>query len=157
VIFEIDPSYEPPRAKPMADGRVRISTGLTRHIAASPDERLTKYINTSLRQDQSIRYNGDVVIVGDVGAGAKVVATGNVIVLGAVRGAVHAGIAGDESATVVSLAFEPSHLRIAGIDYSERRRGPGPRERLWPEIAYLDGGEIAFEPLTERQLSKLTQ
>ena len=168
VIFEIDPSCEPPRARQarqaepepeqansVAGGRMRLSADLLRKQRQNPDERLTKYVRSSLRPGQSARYDGEIVVLGDIKAGAKVVATGSVIVLGKMRGEAHAGASGDASATVISLAFASPHVRIAGIANPNRRWDPD--ASLWPEIAYLDGGKIVFMPLDERQLAPTTQ
>ncbi len=67
----------------------------------------------SLRSGQNVSFDGNVVILGDVNAGAEVVATGHILVMGALRGLVHAGARGDEDATVTALNFAPTQLRIA--------------------------------------------
>jgi len=68
---------------------------------------------SGLRSGQAISHSGSVVILGDVNAGAEVVAAGNVVVFGAIRGFVHAGSLGDESAFVCALSMLPIQLRIA--------------------------------------------
>lgn len=67
----------------------------------------------SLRSGQNIHFDGNVVILGDVNPGAEIVAGGHILVMGALRGLVHAGAAGDESATITALCFEPTQVRIA--------------------------------------------
>lgn len=68
-----------------------------------------------LRSGQVIRYRGNVVILGDVNPGAQVVATGDVIVLGALRGVAHAGADGHRGAVVAALRLCPTQLRIADL------------------------------------------
>jgi septum site-determining protein MinC len=68
----------------------------------------------TLRSGQTVRYAGTVVVFGDVNPGAVVVAEGNVIVWGKLRGVVHAGAAGDARAVVGALELAPSQLRIGG-------------------------------------------
>ena len=51
----------------------------------------TKYIQYSLRSGQVEEYSGSLVIIGDVNAGAEVIAGGNIAILGALRGLAHAG------------------------------------------------------------------
>ena len=67
----------------------------------------------SLRSGQNISFDGNVVILRDVNPGAEIVAGGHILVMGALRGLVHAGAWGDEDATVTALYFAPTQLRIA--------------------------------------------
>jgi septum site-determining protein MinC len=101
----------------------------------------------TLRSGHSIHYSGHVVVLGDVNPGAEVVAAGHVIVWGRLRGTVHAGAAGDESAQVCALDLAPTQLRIAGhIAVSPARRGK-PR----PEAACIRDGQLVAEPWAEER------
>ncbi len=51
----------------------------------------TKFIQCSLRSGQRKEYLGSLVICGDVNAGAEVIAGGNIMIMGALRGLAHAG------------------------------------------------------------------
>ena len=51
----------------------------------------TKFVQHSLRSGQKEEYPGSLVICGDVNAGAEVIAGGNIMILGALRGLAHAG------------------------------------------------------------------
>jgi septum site-determining protein MinC len=56
-----------------------------------------------------------------------------VIIWGRLRGTVHAGYGGDESAVVCALDLAPTQLRIAGyitISPEDRRRKPRPEKAL---------------------------
>jgi septum site-determining protein MinC len=97
----------------------------------------------TLRSGQSIRHMGHVIIVGDVNPGAEVLAGGHVLIWGRLRGTVHAGVTGDESAMVCALDMSPTQLRIAGhITRSpdDRRREPT------PEVAAVRDGQIVAMP-----------
>ncbi|MBC7106160.1 MAG: septum site-determining protein MinC, partial [Firmicutes bacterium] len=74
----------------------------------------TILVRRTLRSGQRLCYNGNVVILGDVNPGAEVVAAGNVIVMGVLRGVVHAGANGNEEAVVLAFRLRPTQLRIAG-------------------------------------------
>lgn len=76
-------------------------------------ESLTAYYHSGLRSGQSIKYNGSVVIMGDVNPGSEIVADGNVVVLGALKGMAHAGASGDSTCFVSALFLQPTQLRIA--------------------------------------------
>jgi septum site-determining protein MinC len=100
-----------------------------------PEERGTEgvLIKRTLRNGRTIHSNGHVVVLGDVNAGAMVIAAGDVIVWGKLRGTVHAGAKGDESAVVCALYLAPTQLRIAGyitISPEDKRRKPKPEKAM---------------------------
>ncbi|MBN1964742.1 MAG: septum site-determining protein MinC, partial [Anaerolineae bacterium] len=71
-------------------------------------------VRRTLRSGRTIRSEGHVVVLGDVNPGAKIIATGDVIVWGRLRGTVHAGALGDEEAIICALDMMPMQLRVAG-------------------------------------------
>ena len=96
-----------------------------------------------LRSGQRVEHNGDVLVLGDVNKDAQVIASGNIIVMGKLRGIAFAGALGDESAVVVSLEMEPQQIRIGrkfAIASDEERKSPG-----YPEIAKVEGDSIVLE------------
>jgi septum site-determining protein MinC len=100
-----------------------------------PEERGTDgvLIRRTLRSGRTVHSDGHVVVVGDVNAGAVIVAGGDVIVWGRLRGVVHAGANGDENAVVCALYLAPTQLRIAGyitISPEDRRRRPKPEKAV---------------------------
>jgi septum site-determining protein MinC len=98
-------------------------------------------VEKTLRSGNSIRHPGHVIILGDINPGAEIIAGGNVMVWGRLRGMVHAGAAGDESAKVYALDLSPTQLRIAGqIAVSPTRRG-----RSKPEVAQIKEGQLVAE------------
>jgi len=60
------------------------------------------FIRETVRNGQRIDYDGDIVVCGDVNFGGELVATGNIAVMGALRGKAHAGAGGDENAVVTA-------------------------------------------------------
>lgn len=124
----------------------RRETGLNaarREIAPLATER-TLLIERTLRSGQCVTYPGHVVIMGDVNPGAEVTAGGSVVVLGTLRGTVHAGAWGDEDAVVVAFRLQPTQLRIAHlISRSPDGGGEEPQE---PEIARIREGLVVIEP-----------
>ena len=58
-------------------------------------------------------HSGNVVIIGDVNPGAEVVATGDIVIIGTLRGVAHAGAEGDTTARIVALNLRPIKLRIS--------------------------------------------
>lgn len=93
----------------------------------------TLLVRRTLRSGQKIHYDGNVVVMGDVNPGAEVACTGDIIVLGSLRGVAHAGIADRVDAIVFAFRLEPTQLRIAHyISRSPDEKQPQP---LGPEVA----------------------
>ena len=103
----------------------------------------TILIQRTLRSGQSIHFNGNIVVVGDVNPGAEITAAGNVVVIGALRGVVHAGADGDENAVIMAFCLQPTQLRIA--NYITRPPDNAPAEPDYPEIASLKDGVVTIE------------
>jgi septum site-determining protein MinC len=99
-------------------------------------------VRRTLRSGQSLRHPGHVVVIGDVNSGAEVVAGGDIVVWGRVRGVVHAGALGDENAIICALDLAPTQLRIA----SHIARSPEDKRRKpVPEVASVHDGHIVAE------------
>ncbi len=98
-------------------------------------------VRKTLRSGFSLQHPGHIVVIGDVNPGAQVIARGDVIVWGKLRGMVHAGADGDENAVVCALDLSPTQLRIAGtIAVTPKRRG-----KPMPEMARLEKGQVVAE------------
>ncbi len=98
-------------------------------------------VSHTLRSGRTVRYAGHVVVMGDVNPGAEIVATGNIVVWGRLRGVAHAGADGDERAVVCALDLQPTQLRIAG----KIATAPGPAGQPQPEIARVRDDRIVAE------------
>jgi septum site-determining protein MinC len=91
-------------------------------------------LKTTLRSGVEIRHNGPVVVIGDLNPGSAIVAEGDIIVWGRLRGNVHAGYKGDTQARIMALRMEPAQIRIATFV----ARGPAnPPTQFFPEVAYV--------------------
>jgi septum site-determining protein MinC len=109
-------------------------------------ESMTAYYHGGLRSGQSIKYNGSVVIMGDVNPGSEIVADGNVVVLGALKGMAHAGASGDDTCFVSALFLHPTQLRIAGtISYVPDTHKNNARSSA--AYAYIKDGQVFIGPL----------
>jgi len=102
-----------------------------------------KLVKGTLRSGRLVKSGGHAVIIGDVNPGAQVIASGDIIIWGRLRGTVHAGADGDETAVVCALDMSPTQLRIAGhivTSPEDVRRDPQ------PEIALIRDNQIIVEP-----------
>lgn len=125
---------------------------MARQYALGGIEPPTKMVEGTLRSGQSVSFEGNVVILGDVNPGAEVTAAGNVIVMGVLRGTVQAGAAGDERAVIVAFRLRPTQLRIA--DHISRSPDGEVFNPNQPEIARVRDGTVVIEtflPGGERQ------
>jgi septum site-determining protein MinC len=100
-------------------------------------------VRGALRSGRMVENTGHVVVIGDVNPGAEIIAGGDVIVWGKLRGLVHAGAYGDRSAVVCALELAPTQLRIAEF-ISVPPGGPRDRDPV-PEMASVRNGQIVAE------------
>lgn len=119
-----------------------------------------QFYRGTLKKDQSLETEHSVIILGDVNPGAKVFSKGDVIVLGELRGEVHAGIGSEDEDGhfVCALEFSPEKLKIGSHKFKKK-----PERHFWPDsykkspkIAALQGDEIVVKPVTKELLGQLT-
>lgn len=114
----------------------------TRISKPRPEERLTEtaaddlalFVNKTLRSGQRVEYPGHIIVVGDVNAGAEIVAGGDVIVWGRVRGMIHAGANGNRAARICALDLSATQLRIADQVSAMLK----PQKNPQPEVASIN-------------------
>jgi septum site-determining protein MinC len=97
------------------------------------------YIQTTLRSGVDIRHPGTVVVLGDTNPGSSIIANGDVLVWGALRGLAQAGAAGNASCRIMALRLEPTQIRIADF---VARAPESPPNQYFPEVAHVSGGGI---------------
>jgi len=136
--------------------------GLATRIFAPKPERVSRtqqamndgepamLVHRTLRSGNKISYQGHVVVLGDVNPGGEVVASGSVVIWGKLRGTVHAGAEGDETAVVCALDMSPMQLRIADlISVSPARKG-----KSSAEVVRIIKGQLIAEPWDSREGGK---
>lgn len=96
---------------PKSLGLSSIKKTFAKEIAVSE----TKFHRGSLRSGQKLETEGSLVIIGDVNSGAEVMASDNIVVLGALRGLAHAGAKGNKQAIIAAGLFDAVQVRIANI------------------------------------------
>ena len=105
-----DPSS--PRIEPVAasDGQVYVGS-------LSPGgERFgipALVVRGTRRAGEVLRVPANVVVLGNVNPGAQIVAEGDILVYGSLRGMAHAGAAGDSTAVIIATSTGNPDLRIA--------------------------------------------
>ncbi|MFN8658710.1 MAG: septum site-determining protein MinC [Candidatus Obscuribacterales bacterium] len=100
------------------------------------------YLHQTLRSGQTVNHKGNLVIVGDVNNGAEVIAEGDILVWGALRGIAHAGSSGNEQAEIRALKLAPLQLRIAQCIARAPDRKNYKTSTPGPEMARIVDGQI---------------
>ena len=117
-----------------------IKKAFNKEIAVSE----TKFHRGALRSGQRIEYEGTLVVLGDVNAGAEVIAGENIVVLGILRGLAHAGAKGNKEAIIAVASIEAPQIRISNI-IKERTKAEI-QDRTLKTSAYIDeNGEMIIE------------
>lgn len=137
-IESAEPTVEKPVEKPVEPDPQ--ATQQHPEVPEFDNARRTMVIDQSVRSGQKVYAQGaDLVIMGQVSAGAEVIADGNVHVYGVLRGRALAGAAGDTQARIVSTCFEAELVAVAG--YYLTFEGGFPEEnRSKPTLIHLDHG-----------------
>lgn len=103
------------------------------------------FIRRTIRSGQVIKHHTDVIVLGDVNAGAQIIAGGSVIVWGTVRGRIDAGQGGTgETAVICALSLRPTQLgihNVVAMGNSEALNEPD----AGPEMASLQNGTIVLD------------
>lgn len=106
------------------------------------EERPGLVVRRTLRSGQAVHHTGHVVLIGDVNPGAEIVAGGDIVIWGKLRGTAHAGAMGDETALICALQLMPSQIRIGSLIARPPDRSRPPKV---PEVASVQKGRIVVE------------
>lgn len=104
------------------------------------------YLQTTVRSGIEVRHTGAVVILGDVNPGGSVIADGDIVVWGTLRGVAHAGAAGNSRCLIMALRLEPTQLRIGEFVARAPEKPPAQFE---PEVAYVTNEGIRITRSTD--------
>ncbi|MBF2065298.1 MAG: septum site-determining protein MinC [Calothrix sp. C42_A2020_038] len=113
------------------------------------------YMEMTIRSGVEIRHPGTVIILGDVNPGGIVVADGDILVWGRLRGVAHAGASGNSECLIMALQMEPTQLRIADAVARAPEKTP---TQFHPEVAYVTTGTIRIAKAADfSRFSKINQ
>lgn len=122
-----------------------------------------EFYQGTLRSGQIIESEGSVTIIGDVNPGAKIVSAGNIVILGALKGNVHAGCTGERNCFVFALDMRPIQIQIGDLiakspDKENTKKRFRKKEKEAPaeaQIAVAKDGAIYIEPITKNILRNI--
>lgn len=105
-----------------------------------------KSITSIVRSGQILEVPGDLLLIGDVNPGGKVIAGGNIYIMGQLKGIAHAGYNGDEKAIVAASIMKPTQIRIS--QYIDRDLVDRPTKAVREmECAYVNDQAIKIDRL----------
>ena len=103
----------------------------------------TVIVARTVRSGGRIESTGSVVVLGDVNAGAEIIANDDIIVVGTLRGLAHAGAGGNDKAVVWAERIRSPQLRIGS---AVAQAGEDAQASDGPEVAHLKDGVILLRP-----------
>jgi septum site-determining protein MinC len=110
-----------------------------------PEEKLT--LKTGMvRSGQVLHHDGDLLFLGDVNPGGTITCTGDIYILGALRGTAHAGVEGNEEAIIAASYFAPTQLRISQM--ISRPPDEWETRETVMEFAYLKDGSMEIDKIS---------
>ena len=134
----------PQRPRASAPAPLASNPVLPRAEPIGQDDLRGLIVKRRIRAGQTVRHSGNIVVIGDVNVGAEIIAGGDVIVWGRLRGTVHAGYPEDASAMVCALDLAPLQLRL-GTLIGRPEEAAGERGAIYPEVGRVRDGAIVVE------------
>ena len=92
------------------------------------------YLQMTVRSGVEIRHAGTVIILGDINPSGIIIADGDILVWGRLRGVAHAGAGGNRESLIMALQMEPTQLRIADAVARAPEKSP---THFLPEVAHI--------------------
>ncbi|GIO34747.1 MULTISPECIES: septum site-determining protein MinC [Paenibacillus] len=99
-----------------------------------------------VRSGQVLRHQGDLLFLGDVNPGGSILCTGDIYILGALRGMAHAGVDGNEESIIAASHFAPTQLRIA--EQISRPPDEWETRETSMEFAFLQNGAMQIDKIS---------
>lgn len=112
--------------------------------ASAKDE--LKVLTGIVRSGQTVEHTGHLLLMGDLNPGGTLLCTGDIYVLGSLRGMAHAGIGGRTDVIIAASQLKPTQLRIA--DVISRPPDEWITGDTWMEFAFLQDGQMKIDKLS---------
>jgi septum site-determining protein MinC len=125
-----------------------IETDLPQSSLLVPDQSI-KMIYGMIRSGQTVQHEGKVMLMGDVNPGGIIECTGDIYIMGSLRGMAHAGINGNQQSIIAASHLRPTQLRIAEI--ISRPPDEWGIEEAFMEFAYICNGVMEIDKINQLQ------
>ncbi|MDB9487410.1 septum site-determining protein MinC [Dolichospermum circinale CS-537/01] len=115
--------------------QIQLETSLTADFQTTPAPLADAlYLQMTVRSGVEIRHGGTVIILGDINPSGIIIADGDILVWGRLRGVAHAGASGNRESLIMALQMEPTQLRIADAVARAPEKSP---TNFLPEVAHM--------------------
>jgi len=138
----------PDTSSPKAENEIPVT-------ASNSADSTGMFYRGTLRSGQTLETKDSLVIIGDVNPGASVIAGGNIIVIGALKGSVAAGSNGNYHSFVMALSMEPIQIQIADIIARSPDTKKGSKLRKEAMIAAVIDNQIYIESISKAALQDI--
>ncbi|MEF2968021.1 septum site-determining protein MinC [Paenibacillus sp. M1] len=98
-----------------------------------------------VRSGQVLHHEGNLLFLGDVNPGGTIACTGDIFILGSLRGMAHAGFEGNEEAVIAASYLAPTQLRIAEV--ISRPPDEWENRETSMEFAFLHNGKMQIDKI----------
>ena len=129
------------------------------------EESVGQFYRGTLRKGQILETESSIIVLGDVNPGSSVIAAGDIVVLGSLRGNAYAGGNGRPGHYVAALEMAPQKIKIGDFKYITNEKSKwafgSKREELTdgnpggiqPQMAYVENNGIILKPITNELLN----
>lgn len=135
------------------------------------EESAGQFYRGTLRRGQILETESSIIVLGDVNPGSSVIAAGDIVVLGSLRGNAYAGGNGRPGHYIAALEMAPQKIKIGDFKYianekskwtfgthglyglhgNDRNAGHAPK--IQPQTAYVEKERIILKPITNELLN----
>jgi septum site-determining protein MinC len=106
-----------------------------------------KVMSGIVRSGQTLFHDGHLLYIGDINPGGGIACTGDIFVMGSLRGTAHAGMNGNTDAVIAASNLRPTQLRIA--DIISRPPDEWGMDKIYMEFAYLREGAMEIDKISQ--------
>ena len=133
--------------------QIQLETSLTADFQTTPSPLADAlYLQMTVRSGVEIRHGGTVIILGDINPSGIIIADGDILVWGRLRGVAHAGAGGNRESLIMALQMEPTQLRIADAVARAPEKSP---TNFLPEVAHMTAEGIRIVKAADFSRSQL--
>ena len=133
--------------------QIPLETSLTADFQTTPSPLADAlYLQMTVRSGVEIRHGGTVIILGDINPSGIIIADGDILVWGRLRGVAHAGAGGNRESLIMALQMEPTQLRIADAVARAPEKSP---TNFLPEVAHMTAEGIRIVKAADFSRSQL--
>lgn len=121
-----------------------------------PKEERVAFYKRAIEAGEIIKADKDVVIFGNVAAGAVIISTNSIYVFGGMYGEGYAGVDNGNDYVIAAMDFIPEKIGIGRLEYQGKKVSKWRKKSNFePQIAYVRDKKIITEQITKELLNSL--